>query len=264
MNMPAATADPFALSVNPFRDEYLEREVDFYGMRRPYRKGRLRVEMARPRGRLDDYLNTNFRAEGPLCPVLFTGKQLWMSLTFMEVQSLFVPIEVAEGDVATCGLGLGYYALRVVASDVVDSLDVYERSQAIIRFFQERFCGRPGLEKIRFIQGDARERMVGKRYDHVFVDIYSSLLPDEVVDDAIFFQKENDIGEYRFWGMERVIVDEIMEGGQNLATFFEGQYFRAWRDTPMIAGDPDTKMVQLWRPMTIRAFRKKVFEALGR
>ena len=188
---------------SPFTDEYLRQEVDFYGRPAPTNRGGLTIRYIRPQRRCDDYLNVNFHLDpGFDVPALYHSNTLWMSLTWMEVQSLWVPIAMAHGRAATVGLGLGYFALRVL--DQVEHLTVYEKDERVIRWFVDTFADRIG-DKITFVHGDARELLQNQEFDYLFVDPYGTLCPDEVITDMRLFWGANDIGVYRFWGQELVV-----------------------------------------------------------
>ena len=216
--------------MNPFTDEYMKQEVKFYGIE-PYKKGEVVVELTSIDGRCDDYLNKNWRLGSIKMPIMFIGRKLWMSLSFMEVQSHFLPINLAYGYVATGGLGLGYFTLSIAASGTVDKVDVYENNKDVIEYFVDRFKDREGFEKINIIEGDARKKMKGKEYDFVFMDIYETLLPDDVIKDTRLFKKNNNIESYHFWGQEKVILAAKNYGYELDFTYGEQQYFKWWAET---------------------------------
>jgi hypothetical protein len=136
-------------------------------------------------------------------PILTLNNKTWMSLTPMELQSSWVPIHGASGDVGTAGLGMGYYALRVAGMPDVDRVRVYERDHEVIEFFKTVFKGRPELEKIEVFNQDVRS-LNGEEFDYFFMDVYDKLLMDEMLDDLEEFPKKNYCGEYRFWTQELV------------------------------------------------------------
>lgn len=259
---------PDLLWPNPFLDDWLEQEVRFYDLPAPYSRNGVEVELVMPEGRLDDYLNVNFRTGGIQVPLLRVDGKVWMSITYMEVQSLYVPLAVAEGSVATAGLGLGYFPLRAAAKSSVESIDVYEIDSRVIDFFVETFSGRPGFEKLNFIAGDVRELLVDKEYDYVFMDPYQTLLPDKVIEDTRWFLEKNWIGEYRFWGEEIVLLDALFEGGPYVdLTPLERRFFNVWRQTPFWQDPLESgkeRLADFYRPLTQYDFRSEVLEALGR
>src|SRR5579871_2372082 len=213
-------ANPFAggsfklkLTANPFLDKFVKEEVEFYGLPGSYKKGDVIVKQVVPRGNLEDYLNKNWRISKFSVPSIWIGGELWMSLTFMEIQSAYVPLALAEGVVGTAGLGLGYWALRAASSEEVDQVHVYEIDPQVIRFFVDTFKNRPEMEKIVIHEGDVRklarynQKAKGPRFDLFFMDVYKTLLPQTVIEDIRLFSDDMVVDEYRFWGQERVYLD---------------------------------------------------------
>lgn len=255
---------------NPFTQDFLEEELDFYALADRYTKGGIDVRLVRPQGRVDDYLNKNFRTPQAEVPVLTVDGALWMSLTNMEIQSMFVPLCMAHGVVGTAGLGLGYYALRAASMDRVDRVEVFEMNPGVIQYFADVFGDRKEMRKIEVFEGDAREGLLNRPYDLVFMDIYQTLLGDEVVEDARVFGRRSQAEEYRFWGQEKVLLDALVERDRNRPrpNMWESAFFQAWEGTkePLDPRNPrgeKYRLADLYEPGTDREFRTKVFEALG-
>jgi len=240
--------------INPFEDDYLKQEVDFMAIPEYDRDG-VTVLHKKIVGRCDDYLNTNFRSTDYEVPILYIDQELWMSLTFMEVESAYLPITLAEGKVCMLGLGLGYSILRAACKPEVTEIIVYENESRIIQMFKDLFSDREGFEKISFVEGDARETFKGVKCDVAFVDIYQTLLPDEVIEDAINFQKDNDIGRYMFWGQEKAILDYYNETDDMFFDYIEKDYIKMW----LKSGKQD-----LYRSHISEEFGYDVLLALGR
>jgi hypothetical protein len=255
------------LEVNPFTDRYLEEEVEFYGLEEPYSRDGVEVRMLEPVGRLDDYLNKNWHIDpGFQVPGIFVDGELWMSLTWMEVQSLFTPISQAGGVVGTAGLGLGYFPLRIAGLDDVERVEVFEREPRVVDFFEERFSHRPEFGKISVTVGDARKEMLWnertrRSFDYVFMDVYQTLLPDEVIDDIHLFLRKASVEVYRFWGQEKVVLDALMGGLRPEMSFFERAFFRTWDKTP-VEGE-DATLGELYEPLTDRPYQKAALAPLG-
>jgi hypothetical protein len=249
----------------PFSMDYLKEELEWYGNTDTYKSGSVEVRnVVIPIARLDDYFNVNMYVDLPPIPTLYIDGTLWMSLTPMEIQSAWVPIQDAYGRVATGGLGLGYITLKWMEDDKVDHIDVYEMNEEVVRHFVERFSDREGFDKVNFIMGDMRENMDDKTYDYVWVDIYATMLPDEVISDAELFMSNNDIDNYRFWGEERVVLDyKIMEcSGEKLWNEdSENELFKRWMDATTEDGTP---LVDLWSSVTTCKFNCDVLVAVGR
>lgn len=258
------------LFANPFTDEFVENEVSFYNLPQQYSKDRVMVKMVQPQGQLDDYLNRNWRITDLLVPALYVDGKIWMSLTFMEIQSAFVPITMAAGVVGTAGLGLGYFPLRAASSPEVEEVHVYELNPRVIRFFKDTFRGRPEMEKITIHEGDVRKealynkRKKGPSFDFFFMDVYRTLLPDEVISDIHLFQEEGSIEDYRFWGEERVILDSFMNSERPNASMVDRIFIKTWQDTPFNPEDEDEgTMDQYYREMTDEEYRQNTLGPLG-
>ncbi len=107
----------YLFPLNPFSDAYLAQEIRFYALPSGvHRYGAVESRYIRkPDGDLDDYFNQHNRVQLPPIPTFFIDRKVWMSLAPIEVQSCAVAIAMAEGRVATAGLGMGYFALRAAA-----------------------------------------------------------------------------------------------------------------------------------------------------
>lgn len=262
--------DLSGLVTNPFTNAFTEEEIDFYDLGEPYSKDGVSVSLVTPSGRLDDYLNMNYRVgDIPRVPILKIDGRVWMSLTPMEIQSAYLPIMMATGIVGTAGLGLGYYPLRAASNPNVEEVHVYEIEPRIIEFFLSSFKGRPELDKIQIHHQDVRKLSHTEKrngFDTFFMDVYRTMLPEEVVDDILIFQGVDiDLRNYRFWGMEKVFLDSIMHEERPQISYQDRAYLKTWKNTPLDPDDPeleDEKLSQLYRPTTDEDYRAAVFEAL--
>lgn len=105
-------------------------------------------------------------------------KELWMSLTPNEINTMRWNINRSRGKVLTFGLGLGYYAYKAAMKEDVEGVYVVEYDKDIIRMFTE--CILPKMEckdKIHIIECDAYEyasKVRDGEYDYIFVDIWKS------------------------------------------------------------------------------------------
>jgi len=190
---------------NPFTTEYLEKEIQFYNPV-PYAKDGLvlKLKSIKHPVRIDEYLNKQMVCEGPAIPILTFDGTIWMSLTWLEVESHWVPFQTFGGDILVGGLGMGYAALRFAAMEHVDSVTVYETDKRVIDFFQATQGDRPEQAKIRVIHEDIHKAQ--GRYEFAFIDIYPTLLPDELLRDARFFCESRPglsiMETPHFWGQE--------------------------------------------------------------
>ena len=216
--------------LNPFSVEYAKQELEFYGLKE-YKSDGVEINTVNLLGRCDDYLNVNFRTGEIDAPRMLINNRLWMSITFMEIQSHWIPIRKAKGKIATAGLGMGYFVLRAIEKPEVKSIDVYEIEQKVVDYFKKNFSNRKGFEKIKFIVGDARKKMKKKTYDFVFVDIYQTLLEDELITDAKLFRKNNKIKEYYPWGYCLVVLHLLERGLTEPFDLDMNAFFRFWMQT---------------------------------
>ncbi len=225
---------PRSKKLNPFSDEYFFQELEFYGeVHEKVKSGTVCLSGSRVVGRCDDYFTVNFRIlDSVSIPMLKEGTRLWMSLTPMEIQSMWVPLEYAEGLVGAGGLGLGYFALRAASKSKVSKVLVIEQNRDVIKIFRDRFADRPEYKKIEIVQGDVREKFHDHTYDMFFMDVYESLLDDECFED--FKDFSNYGGKYRFWGQELILHQAIYEVKEKiiLLTNIELEYFKKWEKSP--------------------------------
>jgi hypothetical protein len=249
--------------INPFSDAYLAQEIAFYGLPQAvHRFGAVESRYLRkPDGPLADYLNQHDRVDLPPIPTFFINRTLWMSLAPIEVQSCAVAIAMANGRVATAGLGMGYFALRAAAKPTVEEVLVYEQHGDVIAAFNALFGARPERQKITIVKGDVREQLRGRILDFVYMDPYPDLLPDEVVSDAQLFRLTNTIGHYRFWGLERVLLDALVADEKPYLFGWEAAFFKAWLAAPLRDGTPQM-MRDLYTPITDAAFRAQVMAVI--
>ncbi len=177
--------------MNPFDLNDLRTESAWYPITKYDDNAGVRIDTRMVTGQCNELLNVAMfiPADNLYAPVLRIDKQIWMSLTPMEIQAAWVPLQLAHGEVATGGLGLGYFALRAAEKDDVVTLDVYERDQRVIDLFHKLHSKCAGFEKINIIHGDIRETMVDKYYDFVFMDIYPCLLDAEIFNRSTITRK---------------------------------------------------------------------------
>jgi len=236
--------------MNVFDMDYTRQEVEFMGlpMDTDLTIGDARIVVNEfPFGRLDAYLNVAFIAEPLIIPTYLLKGSIFMSITPMETQSMWVAIEraVQAKCVAIGGLGLGYCVLRMCDNDdaITESITVYEQSADCIEAFKKLHSHRDGFDKILFVHGDIYENCVGKVYDFMFNDIYQETGQDEIITDIEFFLQNNEIKEYRYWGQELMAMvatnsydfdpeehtNDMRE--QGILTFEDGMLFSMHRNS---------------------------------
>jgi len=234
---------PESQIVNPFTFSYLQDELAFYGPITPSKTGKISFDTTTASGIMRDYLNKNWHEITLPIPRLKIGKTVFMSITPMEVQSLYLPIYEAAYDVYTGGLGLGYFALRAAAKEEVDRVIVYETDQRIINWFQKQFASRPELSKIEIRHADILEALRQEEIDtaeYVFNDIYPRMNTTAAIDHYCEFKPRYE--GYRFWCMESVLLDADVTHGLNIG--FVPPHFRKffsyWNQTTVAEATGDT------------------------
>ena len=140
-------------------------------------------------------------------------------------------------DVVIVGSGFGGSVSALRLTEKGYSVTVFENDPRVISYFKRRFCHRKGYGKVKIVEGDARETCKGYDFDLLYVDIYATMLPDEIISDATLFIEQNEVVEcgYHFWGLERVILDAIYLRvlARYEVPFSMTDFFRKWHTAPM-------------------------------
>ncbi len=246
------------MNTNPFTDEFVKGEIKFMELDNKNNleyKG-VRLVHKTLHMQVDDYLNRNFRIGELTVPVFFIDGKLWMSLTPMEIESNFLAWATATGEVGMGGLGIGYTALRAASQEDVYNVTVFEQDKRVIEFFTKQYEHRPEFEKIKIIEGDARKLFIGYDFDFVFMDIYDSLLSDEMLTDFLDFTKFNNIGEYHFWSEEKIILAGIQDRmlPSSDISYQQRLYFQEWQKT---------EKADMYDPVYDTAYVQKALETMG-
>lgn len=126
-----------------------------------------------------DYVLKKMDAEGQ--------ETTWMSLSPMEVESMYVPVQNARGRVVVGGLGMGLWAANLLANQDVGQVQVYEQDPDIIAAF-EAFSGYrawSGAERLEIInRGIFEPRDQDKAPDTLLLDIWPQLGQKDALSDV--------------------------------------------------------------------------------
>src|SRR5437868_5261962 len=136
-------------------------------------------------------------------PVLRMDEKVWMSLTPMEVQSSFMPIQLAHGHVATAGLGLGYFVQRVLHKPNVRRITVYEVRKEILEYYTRTFGRHPKLE----LRHENVRLVHNQHWDLFYADMYRSLLTPQAIADYATLRASNRIRRYHWWSIEHLVLE---------------------------------------------------------
>ena len=201
--------------MNPFLDEYVRKEAQFYGLETPIKEGRLSVISHGVSGLTPCLFHNEIRVVSTKLlniPAMFLdNSKLIFSLTPFHLQGYYLPIQRATGRVLCLGLGMGYFVLRASQKPEVTEVVVVEQSQEIIDFFKRHFNTRSETRKIRIVHGDTYSTethlRVGKDFDFCLCSIYPVLYSDESIRDVPTFMDVYGVKQYHFFGMERLIME---------------------------------------------------------
>lgn len=142
---------------------------------------------------------------------LIMKKEVWMSITPHEINTMKKNISEASGDVITFGLGLGYFAYEVSNKNNVKSITIIEKDGKVIELFKRNILPFfPHPEKIKIIKQDAfvffDTEMRNLNYDYVFIDIYHT--PDDALPLYLKFkniERKHNFNNIHYWIEESII-----------------------------------------------------------
>lgn len=195
---------------NPFSKEYHQKCVDTY-LKSPMSNDDPFIKSCKPFGRLDRFFSRDFVGGGEEYVTFEIDGEVWMSLTPFEIESHWVPIQTAQrigGHIGIGGLGMGHILIHIMSHTKIDKITVYEKEQRVVDWWCNRFREWVGFDKIDFVVGDCREelrKLNGKPFDFFYMDIYQTLLPEEIADDIMEFKDLST--HYFFWGLEKMVLD---------------------------------------------------------
>ena len=109
-------------------------------------------------------------------PAVYEDNMPWVSICPSEINTMTADAVHARGRVLILGLGLGYYPFLISEKKEVKTITIVEKSQEIIRLFQEELLPQfPHKEKIRIVEADAfrfLEETEPWEFDFCYADIW--------------------------------------------------------------------------------------------
>ena len=139
------------------------------------------------------------------------ANNVWMSISFSEINTMKEPIEKAHGRCLVLGCGLGYYTYMIARKPEVESITVIENSLDMIALFNEVILPQFGelKDKVKIIHSDAfsyLEKVAEGQYHFCFADIWRNLW-----DSYPYFKMKKVCGNtYRGMQMEYWIEDAFI------------------------------------------------------
>lgn len=168
----------------------------------------------------------------PPNPVLSLNGQTFMSVTPMELESHWVPVSDAHGNVVIAGLGMAMIVINLLVRGSCDSIVVLEHSQELIDAFPDLLEGytrdlwTDAIDdgyltvikadcKAELPQGKIAEAFGADRYHeglctHLYADIWPDLGTDAAVTDTQALCEQLLPFECSFWGQELALADALI------------------------------------------------------
>ena len=194
------------LNPNPFSKEYYQSEKEAYTTKaKPLKIGKIELEFKSIKTILRGHMYNGVVREDNV-PVFKIEDTVWMSLTPMEVESHYIPIQLANGRVGVGGLGAGYYVQRILDKDEVDEVVVYEIDQAVIDFYLQQF----GEHKKLTIKKENVLEIKNESFHFFYMDIYLYGMSEEAVVHMQLLNTDNNIDVYHFWTQEAVYAELML------------------------------------------------------
>lgn len=132
-----------------------------------------------------------------------------MSNTPMEQRTHIKAINKAQGNVLVAGLGLGMYLQNIKDKEDVTSITVVEKSKEVIELVAKYF---KDCQKIRIVNEDIFNYTPDIKFDFAFLDIWSDISEDNLVEFDILREKFKEIPEIICWSEDIIELNKLLEG----------------------------------------------------
>ncbi|MGI9377963.1 MAG: hypothetical protein ACR2PC_18045 [Tsuneonella suprasediminis] len=150
-------------------------------------------------------------------PILTRGKDVWMSICPMEVESQWIGIDNAGAHTVICGLGIGWAAAMATFHPKVDRITVLERDPEVIEINRrlglfERLPDGLG-NKVEIVEADAFEWKPDGPVDLLMPDIWLDMVSDGRAEETRRMQDNVEAQGVYFWGQELELARHIVRNG---------------------------------------------------
>lgn len=151
---------------------------------------------------------------------LLKDNTTWMSITPLEMESHFLPMNSAKGNVVVAGLGLGMISINLLRKPSIKKLTVLEYDQELINNYSNLLSGEckslweDNLKsgRLNVIQCDCKSTLppatlstIGKT-DYLWVDIWETLGTEQAKTDTDALCKQIKPKTCDYWGQELDII----------------------------------------------------------
>lgn len=131
-----------------------------------------------------------------------------MSNTPMERKTHIEAINKAKGNVLVAGLGLGMYLQNIKDKEEVTSITVIEKSKEVIELIAKYF---KDCQKIKIINEDIFNYTPDIKFNFAFLDIWSDISEDNLVEFDILREKFKEIQEIICWSEDIIELNKLLE-----------------------------------------------------
>jgi hypothetical protein len=131
-----------------------------------------------------------------------------MSNTPMERKTHIEAINKAKGNVLVSGLGLGMYLQNIKDKEEVTSITVIEKSKEVIELIAKYF---KDCQKIKIINEDIFNYTPDIKFEFAFLDIWSDISEDNLVEFDILRKKFKEIPEIICWSEDIIELNKLLE-----------------------------------------------------
>ena len=212
------------LPANPFSNDYFEKEyrqfsrqyknIPLLNSRVLNKHKALDMKIKDVNGLMEGYMYKEMVRLREI-PVLTMKDAIVTSLSPMEVESQYMPIELAFGRVGVAGLGMGYYVDSIVDKDDVQEIIVYEPNKALIDLYYDMKHSLIN-RKIKILNRDIKY-VHGEKFDFFFNNSYEEPYDYSAIEDLSHICSRNEVREYHWWTMEAFIQSALssLEGNVN-------------------------------------------------
>jgi hypothetical protein len=184
---------------------------------RPLRHGNWELRI-QPMGMLPGYWS------GPVfareTPILLHGRDSWMSITPLEIESQEIGIRLAHGRALIFGLGMGWAAAAMAANPAVSAVTIVEKDPHVLALHQalDPFAQLhpEARAKLRLIEGDAFAYAPDAPVDLFMPDIWLPLVSDGRLEEVRRMQENVGARSIYFWGQELEIARHAVAAGRAL------------------------------------------------
>ena len=153
-------------------------------------------------------------------PILLRGRDSWMSITPLDIESQEIGIRLARGHVLIFGLGMGWAAAATAVNPAVTAVTVVEKDKEVLALHHalDPFAQLPeeARAKLRLIEGDALGFVPERPVDLLMPDIWLPLVGDGRLDEVRSMQANVAAAAVYFWGQELEIARHAVAAGRAL------------------------------------------------